>query len=567
MNAKPETRHYQHPRVTAWVLVLLLAFALRVTGVGWDDGTLAHADERGIAYIVEKIGNTFQLSNLNPLQDSDGTPTHYAYGHLLPFLFAMVSNIPAPSATLPQIICAGRILSALSSTLTVALVGKLALILYRDTQPAMLAAGLFSFAVISIQNAHFATTDTLLTAAVTASILFTLRYHRNGKISDGISAAVLAGLAFSIKPTGILVIVPLLLVPRGWKARIRICASTGLTMVAANPFMLLDASHFATNIWAQIAMVSGRAVPPFTVQFVAQSRGWYSLIHAGVWGVGAPVLVIGGFMFVTAWASNRIRRAAWPMLTWVTLGILIQVSSFAQFPRYTLPYIPAVCVVGAGITSMRPRLSRILSVTVLTLTAVQGIGFISIYNQPHPFSAATEWLYDHVQPGEVILVEAWDEPLPTSRAGSGSPIDAGIHQVSINHYVPGQQDFPTTELAGYLSRADWVVLSSSRGYGVLPQLAEDYPVSAAYYRALVNGNVGYQLVARFDRPFRLGPCILAENTGLNLPANISAHGCTIPLPQPDSSFANYDHPQVLIFQNEAHLSEPRILAELQQNTR
>ncbi len=120
-------------------------------------------------------------------------------------------------------------------------------------------------------------------------------------------------------------------------------------------------------------------------------------------------------------------------------------------------------------------------------------------------------------------------------------------------------------LLDWLDEVDYIVLSSNRLYASIPRLAQRYPLTTAYYRALFDGSLGFELLADFVSFPRLGPCQFndQESPFPIPPARYTnAASCTIPYPPAEEAFSVYDHPRVLIFAKTSAYSRERAEALL-----
>jgi hypothetical protein len=107
-----------------------------------------------------------------------------------------------------------------------------------------------------------------------------------------------------------------------------------------------------------------------------------------------------------------------------------------------------------------------------------------------------------------------------------------------------------------LAEAEYVTLMSNRVYGVVPRLADRYPLSSVYHQLLMDGSLGYEAVYSDTRiPGMLGIHLLPDSfiwPGLQAPIEVSAYldqfrglnGGRF-----DESFTVYDQPLVMIFKN------------------
>jgi hypothetical protein len=151
-----------------------------------------------------------------------------------------------------------------------------------------------------------------------------------------------------------------------------------------------------------------------------------------------------------------------------------------------------------------------------------------------------------VPPASVIAVEQWDHPLPLDATG-----------YVVRELPIFGEDGPEkwTAMDETLAAADVVVVASKRGYATLARWPERYPSTARYYRALFDGELGFEPVACFARHPRLGPVALVDDAASGLDFSLPK-SCLPPVPvvlrpgRLDESFVVYDHPQVVVFWRE-----------------
>ncbi len=94
-----------------------------------------------------------------------------------------------------------------------------------------------------------------------------------------------------------------------------------------------------------------------------------------------------------------------------------------------------------------------------------------------------------------------------------------------------------------LDQADYLVISSNRFYDSLSRIPWRWPMSLAYYEALFDGRLGYELVRQFESAPQLGPFRIRDQvTPLDdLPDWVNEHW------EAEEAFHVYDHPIVLVF--------------------
>ncbi len=614
-------------RRLAVAAVVLIGACLRFSHLGWDGGSQLHPDERAILFIASRLDFPASPaaaldaphSSLNPLRRPDGQPEGYAYGHLPLYaevgMGALLRLVCAPGgrlcASLPpdslpgrllnvagadrytHLTWVGRALSALADSATVLVIYWLARDLYSPAA-GLVAAACGALAVLHIQNAHFGTVDAPLALFSTLTIWQLAIYARTERRAASLAAGLCAGLAIACKASAGLLAVPLLAAHWGFpagrvpgQAAIRwpaprdppaLWLALGLAaavFVLTNPYALLDAPTFLAAVGGQAAVISGAADWPFTRQYLGTPPLLYVLDQQARWTLGLPLTAasLAALLWAGASALRRPRPDGLVVAVW-SWGVLISVGlQLVKFPRYLLPATPAwFALVGGLIVSSpglagRPRRQVAVGVAVLLPTLLYAGAFMQMYAAPHPWIAASRWIYRELPPGVRIVSERWDDPLPLDLTldGRGYLREGFVSSRLIDPFAEPDDRRKLAALADQVAGADYIILSSSRLYGVIPRLHDRYPLTAAYYRALFAGELGFRLERTFSRYPQIFGLTLFDDTlvwprladpGLAPPAPALSLGPA------DESFTVYDHPLVLVFRNEHGLSRQAITAAI-----
>jgi len=658
----------------ALVVILLVAAALRLTGIDWDGFQHHQPDERYITWVATTIEFPSlgalsradwqpQTSTFNPFRWPPGAtsegivvlqdePRDFAYGHVPLYLGVLATRLaerlgPALAPRLPagwpltadvlngagriefhHLAAVGRALTALIDVGTVLLTFALGRRLYGPAV-GLLAAAFLALTVLHIQLAHFFTSDPYLTFFTVAALYALVLAHgatdtRRRWLCLLLAAAAI-GLAVGSKFTAVLLFAPLLWTAwaggtarRWWGETAAAVAVAALVFALTNPFALLDRtcpapeerpsfgplalpdglarSCYLQNVAEQNAMVRGVADLGFTRQYDGTLPYLYFIEMQLRWGMG-PLLGVVAFAGLgwAIWgalrpiASERTGRAwlrrlrAEPAvipLLWVVPYFVLTGSFAVKFMRYMQPIAPLLLIFGAAllvavgrrVAARRGasedarsadrsggRITAGLAAAVLLFTGLYALAFMAIYDQEHPWNAASRWVYATVPPGTTLLSEQWDDYLPATMLLDGQRRrreefpNAELTWLS----SPDAGDDEAKLLANLdkLAAADYVTILSNRVYGVVPRQPERFPLSSQYHQLLFDGRLGYELIWVGGRTPRLLGLSLVPDTfgwpGLTPPAAVAdaLGGPTISFGRVDESFVVYDQPLTMIFRN------------------
>lgn len=648
--------------------ILLLAAALRLTGLDWDNYEHYHPDERYVAWVATTIEWPASLASapapretsLNPYYwppdaSSEGIevlqdrPRTFAYGHLPLYLGVAATRLVEQVApALRHLLPAGwplradllngaqanefRHLTAVARALTALVdVGSVALIFFlgrRLYDPAVgLAAAAFLAAnVMHVQLAHFFTVDPFLTFFTVAAVTIMASMAQpeiEGRALAGrvFLAGAAIGLAIGSKFSAVLLFLPLLVVfwlrrrggqSAGGRHLLLAVAATVGAFALTNPFAVLDwtcevitppldvgpvavpaldwRSCFLDNITRQSAMIRGGNDFPFTRQYVGTVPYVYPILMQLRWGMG-PLLglaAFGGFAWALwrgiRWAMEQrapaevrqtidVSRPEIAVLAWTLPYFLLTGSFSVKFMRYLAPLTPFLMLYAAAwiLSLRRARLRPAALGLVFVTTVLYAFSFVAMHGTPHPWVSASRWIYDNVDAGALIVSETWDDPLPSSMDVDGRFYNRHVYNFQEVNLLSGSgPEDDRLKLESNLSRlaqADYLSLSSNRGYGVVPRLPDLYPLSSEYYRLLFSGALGYEVVYVTGRSPRLGSLHIwprrFAGTQLAIPPPVEDYLAASPRfswGTADESFTVYDQPLPIILQNTGRLTADEMLA-------
>ncbi|MEM7333738.1 MAG: glycosyltransferase family 39 protein [Chloroflexota bacterium] len=382
--------------------IVVLGLSLRLYGIGFDLPNLYHPDEDAVV-----------MPALNILKTGDWRPARLEYGSLhiytLTAVFAIVYSLLARDGQIPggiqslpifqrgdfpavypipEFFIAARAVSAIMGGATVFLVYLLGVRL-GGKRLGLLAAAFTAVSPYHVADAHFSTTDTPLFFWVTLALYLIVRVHDNWE-SDTvwafIGAGFIAGLATSTKYNGVVLFVPLIILPffhlKSLEDIVRFRTVSGVMamgagFVAGTPFALLDIPHFLgwfSYALREYAEPTGRTIAtwqwhlnfhlnrPHAILFILGMFGFfYSFYKWGKKGVLLNSFALALFYAVLNQTNVQARMwqpASMVVYLWAALVIewildrLGEWQRIAQWQQY-IQYAPAFLLLPLMLVSMQ----------------------------------------------------------------------------------------------------------------------------------------------------------------------------------------------------------------------
>ncbi len=151
----------------------------------------------------------------------------------------------------------------------------------------------------------------------------------------------------------------------------------------------------------------------------------------------------------------------------------------------------------------------------------------------------------------VLANENWDEGLPFPHNGLDpfGQLYSGI----TNEIRWSDSEQKKEMLLETIGAADYIILPSQRSIWSAVRIPLTYPMTIAYYQALFDGSLGFDLAADFQRPFQIGQLYFSDLTG-----SVSwGKAPVLPIKNlspwaAEEAFSVYDHPPVWIFKKSAN---------------
>ncbi len=599
-------RHLRVPRIStryALVLILLLALALRLYGINWDQGGLFHPDERAFLSQVYNLqfpeGN--EWSNLTDPQTSTLNPGSFNWGSLPHYALKTIQYAVAPYKWMSMfdLRYAGRALSAVSDTATIFFIFLIGRAVF-SSRVGILAALLSALAVQQIQLSHFFAVDTFVTTFIVATIYYSIRVAEHGRRRDSVLTGVMFGLAvatkFSVLPLVLALVLAHLIYMtsrsgdrydsnemssdsaaiRQWTAFQNIVLM-GIVVLAVlivtQPYMFLDFKTYIDNISTQGQMVRREADFPFTRQYEDTSKYIYQMVQLGTWGLG-PILGLTvwlGLLGAVIAGVLAHRKADLVILAWVLPYLLITGWFDVKFMRYMMPITPFLILYGARvlwwafevIKSLQPNrrwLQALPIALVLLFTAHYSFSFMNVYSGQHPLNNVSGWLKDNAPSGSKVVFEHWEEGIP-------GVIGLDMHERAELYNDENREKF--NELSELLAESDYFVLLSNRLYATIPRLPDRYPITSTFYEKIFSGELGYMMAYSGSRYVGGLGVDYYEDPFARLDFGAPEHFqkpsdgfFTAELGWADESFSVYEHPQTFVFHNIERFSAERLRDEI-----
>ena len=394
-----------------FILVLLLAGYLRLSGADWGEGMHQHPDELFMTGVLSNLrAHTCRdpfipvdacppdlqrwmnpldyfnsaLSTLNPYNRGNAS---YVYGDL-PLTIVRAAVELTNNGDIGNIKFFARQFSALADLLTIFLLYLIVSSLY-DRRIALFAAAFSGFAVMQIQQSHFFTVDLFTNLFMFLTLFFAVEIinHRGAGTGDredppapkplirdplfwlSIGFGIALGMAMASKINAAVLAVMLpgaflvrhLLYDRNKKLQPEHWSLITLFLIAGGLAALVSfrifqpyafdglglSPQWVENINGQRLQATGTADLPWNLQWARRTH-LYSFTNLTVWGLGLPLGILAWFGFLLmGW---RILKGEWRHLLlwgWTAIYFGWQSLQFNPTMRYQLPVYPLLCMMAS----------------------------------------------------------------------------------------------------------------------------------------------------------------------------------------------------------------------------
>jgi len=440
-------------RTVALAAILLLAAALRFSGLSWGLRHPPHSDEQDFVTRVVAMVKAGDLDH-----------RWYQYpGLFLYLLGAAVAPLGPSRWDGPDAYLAARSVVAAFGVFNVGLIYVAG---SRRVGPsgALAAALLLAVSPLDIQTSHQVRADIVLQ---TAGILALIVWPRIGQDSRGdLRAGLVVGFATAVKFTGLLLVpsyVAARLLAPGRRFRGMLVA--GLVTIA----VVLACTPYAVIHWRQylgIGMEGASAYNSVSGGPATYYRGESHPLRTLLYMVQGAVVTLGplgsGLFLVGAVMRLRESWRDWvPSLLHPITTLLVVAPTGMMFQRHILPAMGIAYLLAATPVELLWRRSRVLAVALAIAAAAiplrRSAGYVEAVSTPSAEDRVLDWINASMAPGSRIL-----ETRPGSRVGATPGMALGIDSKRFE-FIELRADEDRAALSRLAPEMDLVVVGPGKG--------------------------------------------------------------------------------------------------------
>lgn len=549
--------------------ILLLGAFLRFYKLDWTQGLFSHPDEYHI------VGSVSQLSFPNQMH-----PHFFSYGTVIIYLIYFTQQLFMHLFRITNLhfldfnsFLIGRFYSALFSTFTIFIVYKICRS-FMQTRFPYLAAFLVAITPGLIQQAHFATPESAQIFFLFGSLLFMLKFIKQGKILYLATAAIFLGLSLGVKVSSIVFLLPLtiaaisklcpknisfktpiLFIKQAFKILLRftgfmtiIIIFATFTLVIVAPYIFLDFSSFRGNLEYEGGLAIGKFPVFYTRQFIDTIPVLFQTEKILPFALGPFLLLFSfiGFLFALI---NLIKKPKIE-LALIIIGFLslflTNAFLFAKWTRFISPTFPFFAMFAAFLLEklyLKSKfISKFLTLILLIGTLLWTIAFFSIYLRPDVRITASNWIEKNFSENSTILIEGGNM--------IDIPLGGNFNRIGFDFYSLEDDIQTRLKIAAGLQQADYFLVQSRRVFMNHQRLPKIFPITANFYNTLFSGNLGFEQIQEFHSypmlqivpPFA-GSRFGGRNWKLEFPDETA-----------EETWSVFDHPVIRIFKKTQQLS-------------
>lgn len=415
------------------LLILSLAFIIRIAGINWGFPATLHSDES--VTIRSAIGMRF--GNLNP--NHFDWPSFYFYINYFFFWifiklrvqFQLIFGVEFLKNTFPfwwgpdlPFYFIGRFISAVFSTLTGFIIFKISKYIFKEFKYQILCVIIYAVSFYSIYYSYYALPDNALTFFVSLTVLLSLKILKDNKILNYLLAGSAVGLAMSTKYHGVLASISVISAHliSGFNIKRLFCYKliiAGIFCIIAflltTPYALLDFELFSNTKDATGAF--------WQFSHMGKALNWNYYIFESL---PKSVTLLGVFLgFIGIFFSFKRKNKYIKIVSIQFLFLLSYIGTWGiTRPHYSLPLIPLLCLLLVyGIYELKIKFNKSwflpIVILLLVLRPIIDITYeIICRNNTDTRIVAGNWIKNNIPKTSTILLEG----NPTKYYGGDNPI-------------------------------------------------------------------------------------------------------------------------------------------------
>ena len=515
-------------------IILSFGFLLRILGINWDGGAHLHPDERMLMMVADKI---HFFDNLNP--------EFFNYGSLPIYILKGVGQITdwifkTNYSMYGEMLYLGRFLSVLADVGVIFLIYKIAKLLFKRENVALLSSFFYSVAFFPIQNSHFFIVDTFLNLFLILLLYYSLLYFKKPDKNKLIILSIIFAACMTTKFTAV-IFAPLLAFVIFYKSKKKLLnlflftSSFLLFTFLFMPYMFLEMGNFLKDVSLQLELNNNPYIFPYTLQYVGTTPYLYYLKNIFFFGFG-PVIsvlsIIGGIYFFKDLSEKKVQLKPLKIIffAFFIFYFIVIGNSSVKFMRYMLPVYPFLVIL-AAYNALKPKKLHLRGVIIMAcLAVIWTFLFLNIYTKEHTRTTASKWIVENIPNGATLAVEHWDDRLPIFNGENYK-----FEELQLYNQPDNEEKW--FDIKNILERSDYIIIASNRLYVPIQTLASCekfdvcFPITSFYYQRLFAGELDFKKVAEFT-------------------SYPNIYGFEFKDDWADESFTVYDHPKVMIFKKE-----------------
>lgn len=496
-----------------FLLCALIALGgfLRFYKLDWGQGFYFHPDEYHIAIAVDRLNFP---NNMNPEFFSYGSLSVY----LIYFSKLALGIINADLLKINPILV-GRFFSAFFSTATLILIYFICRKILSEKKFALLAVFLTAVVPGLVQQAHFATPESILTFWLFATLALWLKWLESYKIKYLLLSSFTLGAGAATKIVAS-VYLPLLLFVfaintpflktsllkkfKNLFSAIFLLIFSAFTFLIIFPFSLLDKKGFLYSMRYETSVAQGKQLVFYTRQFINTTPFIFHLQKVFPYTLGPTVFFFAtvGLLFIVFGLINGFvrKKVVDKKMLIVALSFLAylipNLALFAKWTRFTAPSLPFFCIFSVYtlniINNKKTELTKTatLLVTILIIfTGLWSIMFFSVYTKEDIRLTATSWINKNIPKNSTIATEEGNTlEVPLS----------GNYDKRVFNFYNLDQPALKNDLPNLLTSSDYFIIQSRRVFANHQRLPNEFRDTAAFYDKLFSGELGYTELEKFS---------------------------------------------------------------------